>query len=109
MTLFAVHRRRMKNWALGTPIREQSLWSEHAEYIDRIFDAGKIVLGGPYTDGSGALLIISVENEQEARRLFEDDPWVAAEIFDVGTITPWQVFMNGLDKPELRNALKVKP
>jgi uncharacterized protein len=96
MPLFVILRRTSTNWVTGTPAREQPFWDEHAQAIDQLYDAGKLVLAGPFTDGSGALTIVSVENEQEARTIFDNDIWVHKDMLDRGEIKPWQMFLNKL-------------
>ena len=99
MELFVTLRHTQKNWVAGTPARRQLLWDEHAEFMDRLYDTGKIALAGPFTDGSGALVIVRVENEQEAHTIFDDDPWVKEEMLDGGEVKHWQIFLNALNPP----------
>jgi uncharacterized protein YciI len=56
---------------------EQSGWNEHATFIDRLSDDGKIPLGGPVgdVDGQHAVLVVRAGSVDEARAMFADDPW----------------------------------
>ena len=49
----------------------------HVAHLGRLDDAGRFVLGGPLTDGSGGMVVIRAEDEADARRVAESDPFVA--------------------------------
>jgi uncharacterized protein YciI len=99
MELFVVLRKSGPNWVAGKSARQQPYWDEHAEFIDRIFEAGKIMLGGPFDDGSGAMLIVRTATVQEAATIFAGDPWVLHDIMDQGEVKPWQMFLNAFQNP----------
>jgi uncharacterized protein YciI len=46
----------------------------HLEYIDRLYQAGKIVMAGPFTDGKGGMIIYRANSIEEATQLAENDP-----------------------------------
>lgn len=98
MELFVVLLKARPSWVAGKFARQQPYWDEHAAFMDRLFEAGKILLGGPFTDGSGAMVIVRTESEQEARTIFDDDPWVLYDIQDCGEVRPWQIFLNGFNQ-----------
>src|SRR3712207_4006010 len=95
MDLFVVLRKTGPAWDATKPARQQLYWDEHAGYIDRLYEAGKIMLAGPFPDGSGALLVVRTETEQEARTMFDGDIWVEKDMLDCGEIRRWQMFLNG--------------
>lgn len=97
MELYVMMRTVGPAWVTGTPVRQQPLWDEHAEYIDRLYAAGKVVLAGPFSDGQGALVVVRVENEQEARHIFDGDPWVTENMLDSGEPRHWQIFLNAFN------------
>ena len=47
-TLYLVYRNPGPSWVKGRPSCQQPLWDEHAAFMDRVFDEGRIVLAGPY-------------------------------------------------------------
>ncbi|HEX2912045.1 MAG TPA: YciI family protein [Chloroflexia bacterium] len=98
MQTFVVFRKAGSAWVPNLAARQQPYWDEHAEFMDRLFETGQILLGGPFDDGSGALLIIRVENEQAAQTIFEDDPWTVKDIQDKGEVKAWQIFLNAYQK-----------
>lgn len=55
----------------------QRLRPAHLEYVARLRREGKVVMAGPFGDGSGGMVIYRVESVEEARRLVLDDPVVS--------------------------------
>lgn len=62
--------------------------------MDRLFEAGRIVMGGPYSDYSRVLIIVEAETAVEASALFDGDPWVSAGILSVSEVIEWTVFLD---------------
>lgn len=92
-TLFIVFRDPGPSWIEGRHTRQQPLWDEHAVFMDGLFEAGRVVLGGPYADGSRALVIVEARNRDEAQALFDDDPWTTEELLGVGEAIEWTVYL----------------
>jgi len=70
-------------------IRDQLLWDEHAEFMDRLVADGVIVLGGPVGDGSQTLHVVEAKDEDDVRQRLAADPWARARLLEVGSIEPW--------------------
>jgi uncharacterized protein YciI len=98
-TLFLVFRRPGPSWAAGLPTRQQPLWDEHAVFIDRLFEQGRIILAGPYADHSRALLIVQASGIAEASELFRDDPWARHGILVESEVIEWSVFLDSRKNP----------
>jgi len=47
---------------------------EHANYIKSKFVAGKVLMAGPYVDGSSAMTIFDVQEEQEIINIINQNP-----------------------------------
>ena len=94
--LFVVDRPAGAEWVSGKGAREQPLWDEHAAFMDDLFERGLIALGGPFLDDSGAMLVMRVADESEARELLEPDPWCSngRDIQGIGRIRPWTIFLD---------------
>jgi uncharacterized protein len=45
-------------WVAGKTSREQAYWDEHATFMDKLFEEGTVILGGPYADYTGILILI---------------------------------------------------
>jgi uncharacterized protein YciI len=59
---------------------ESELMEEHFEYLKSLLAAGKLILAGPSLDPPFGIIVLEAESEEEARRLIEADPSVAAGI-----------------------------
>ena len=81
-------------WAAGKTVREQPYWSEHADFMDRLFEQGMVIMGGPFTDGTGSLVLLEAETEDEVRTLLASDPFVVHDIFALSSLKQWQVFLD---------------
>jgi uncharacterized protein YciI len=93
-TLYLVFRDPGPSWRPGVTTREQPLWDEHAAFIDRLFEQGRIVMAGPYADCSRALIIVHAGTKAEASGLFRDDPWTRDGILVDSEIIEWTVFVD---------------
>jgi uncharacterized protein YciI len=93
-TLFLVFRNPGPSWVPGLPSRQQPLWDEHAAFMDRVFEQGHIVLGGPYADFSRVLLIVQAEGKPEASELFRDDPWTISGVLVESQVVEWSIFLD---------------
>ena len=81
-------------WVLGKTVREQTYWTEHAAFMDRLFENGTVIMGGPFTDGTGSLVLVEAKEENEVRTLFADDPFVVHCIFVLSSLKQWQLFLD---------------
>lgn len=81
-------------WAEGKNVREQPYWNEHADFMDPLFAAGMVVLGGPFADGSGSLLVLEAADEREVRETFAADPFVTKGVFVMQSLKQWTLFLD---------------
>ena len=92
-TLFLVFRGPGPSWVPGRPTRQQPLWDEHADFMDRLFDQGRVVLGGPYADYSRNLVVVNARDTEEATELFRDDPW-SGGVLSSPEVIEWTIFLD---------------
>jgi uncharacterized protein len=85
-------------WAAGKTVREQAYWDEHAEFMDRLFENGTVILGGPFSDGTGSLVIVEAEELSEVTTLIANDPFVVHQIFALRSLKQWQLFLDARQK-----------
>ena len=75
-------------WDPNRPLEEQSLWPEHAAFMDELVDSGFIVLGGPLADEYRVAHVVEAESEAAVRKTLERDPWSGTHL-QVDAIEPW--------------------
>ena len=81
-------------WVQGKTVREQPYWTEHAAFMDQLFANGTVIMGGPFTDGSGSMVLVEAEEESEVRTLIANDPFVVQRIFVLSSLKQWQLFLD---------------
>jgi uncharacterized protein YciI len=90
VAFFVVLRRTGPQWDSSRPIEEQSDWPAHASFMDRLVDAGFVVLGGPLADERRVVLVVEAESEDALRATLALDPWSETHL-RVDTVDPWTV------------------
>jgi uncharacterized protein YciI len=95
---FLVRHARGPAWNPARGRREQAGWNEHAAFIDRLSEAGKILLGGPAGDinGQHTVLVVHADSEHDARAMFTDDPW-SDSVLRIEHVEPWTLWI-GADR-----------
>jgi uncharacterized protein YciI len=69
--------------------------AQHRAHLAALLEQGKLVLAGPFTDDSGAMLLFEAEHLQQVQSWIEADPFFAAGIFTEIDTRPWKpVFAN---------------
>jgi uncharacterized protein YciI len=81
-------------WVAGKTVREQPYWDDHAVFMDRLFENGMVLLGGPFADATGSMVIVEAENEQEVADLIAQDPFVVHDIFVLKSLKQWLLFLD---------------
>ncbi|HLJ34710.1 MAG TPA: YciI family protein [Ktedonobacteraceae bacterium] len=85
-------------WVPGKTVREQPYWEQHATFMDRLFENGMVVLGGPFADATGSLVILEAENEHEVADIIAHDPFAVHEIFALSSFKQWLLFLDARHK-----------
>ena len=86
------------NWVAGKTSREQPYWTEHATFMDALFEEGTVVMGGPFADYSSFLVIVEASDENVVRELFEHDPFIVHGILHLSSVHEWLVFLDARKK-----------
>lgn len=84
-------------WASGPP-DEQPGWDDHSAFIDELVARGTMVMGGPFTDHSGSLIVLENVGEAEARDLVTQDPFVVNGVFVLEDVRGWSVYVDALTR-----------
>lgn len=80
-TFIAVYEHGPK-WIEGQPQSAQPL-EAHLEYLICLHKSGQVVMGGPFEDDSGGLVLLTVDDLSEAKQLIARDPAIVAGILKV--------------------------
>ena len=76
-------------WDRSKPMEEQTLWREHADYMDALAERGFFLFGGPgrYPRVPFA---VRAESEDELRAELARDPWHESHLV-VESVEPWTI------------------
>jgi uncharacterized protein YciI len=81
-------------WDPDKPVREQPFWDDHARYKDALFETGAIVLGGPFADRTGALVIVAADSAAQVYEMYCRDPWTERDVLVVTDVKEWTIFLD---------------
>jgi len=93
-TFLVTMRRAGPDWVATLPPEEQSDWSPHADYMDRLVESGFVVLGGPLADEHRVVLVVEAESEDVVRDALSRDPWSESHL-RVDAVERWTVRLDG--------------
>ena len=71
----------------------QSSRPVHRQYLAQLKEHGKLAASGPFTDGSGALIIYEAATREEAEQILKGDPFSKNGIFVSYVLRPWNPVM----------------
>jgi uncharacterized protein len=63
----------------------------HRDYLSGLLKDGKLVVAGPFTDDSGAIIVYETETAEQAESVLKGDPFCQRGIFVSWKIRPWKV------------------
>jgi len=69
--------------------------SRHRAYLAELKRQKKVIAAGPFSDGSGALIIYETADADELERLLARDPYGSAEVYGERIIREWGPFIGG--------------
>ena len=62
----------------------------HLENLRPLVNTGKVVIAGPFTDGSGSLILADFENEGAAKAFADSDPYTSNGVFERVEVKPFR-------------------
>ncbi|HSP71718.1 MAG TPA: YciI family protein [Gaiellaceae bacterium] len=80
-------------WGVGPPDAQPG-WEDHDGFVDRLVERGIVVMGGPFSDWSGAMLIFEGVTREDARTIIDSDPFVVNGVFVLDEILEWTVYVD---------------
>lgn len=78
---------------LQDPEKVQSLRPVHRQYLAQLLERGQLAAAGPFTDGTGALIVYEAPSAEEAEKLLKADPFHQNGIFLKYVLRPWNTVM----------------
>jgi catechol 2,3-dioxygenase-like lactoylglutathione lyase family enzyme len=68
--------------------------------MDSLFEAGMVILGGPFADKTGSLVIVMADNAAQVHELFRRDPWTEQDVLVVAEVKEWTIFLDSRNRIE---------
>lgn len=62
----------------------------HRQWLESLVEQGTVLASGPFTDGTGALLLFSAANEAALNSLVSQDPFALAGAISAVKTTGWK-------------------
>lgn len=78
---YAVLLQRGPNWPTDSASPQTAHLQAHKKYMGDLFESGATLIGGPYPDLSGAVLILKADDAAHAEKLVGGDPAVRHKLF----------------------------
>ena len=92
--LFLVRVERGGPWDWSKDMREQELWTEHAQFMNSLVDDGVVVLGGPVEGGREAFHVVDASSEPALRARFREDPWARNGMLRITSVERWTILLS---------------
>lgn len=71
------------------PVRRAEVRPAHLAYVRELAERGALVLAGPWTDGTGSMMIYEVPSEAEATQLLAQDPYSQSGVIELIRLREW--------------------
>lgn len=84
------------NWIKDIPFREQPGVGEHVQYMRRQLEKGLLLIGGPFPDNTGGMMVTTISDIDEAVTIAEADPAVKSGLLNV-KVKQWMIPMSAVD------------
>jgi len=62
----------------------------HLENLRPLVEQGRVIVGGPFTDGSGSLMVVEMESEAAAIEFARTDPYTKEGVFERVEVKPFR-------------------
>ncbi len=83
------------NWNHNLTSTDQPGIEQHYRYMNKLKEAGKIILGGHYLDAAGGMMIFQLATLEQARRAANDDPAVKSGLLQE-KVRSWQAELSSV-------------
>ncbi|MGH1366888.1 MAG: YciI family protein [Calditrichia bacterium] len=79
-------------WIKDIPFQEQPGVKDHVQYMSSFMESKTLVIGGPFLDNSGGMMVCKAESQEAAEKIANEDPGVKSGLLKV-EIKRWLVPM----------------
>lgn len=62
----------------------------HLENLKSLLAQNRMIIGGPFTDGSGSLMIVEMDSQAEAEEFARNDPYKRQGVFERVEVRPFR-------------------
>jgi uncharacterized protein YciI len=62
----------------------------HLDNLRPLAERGKVAIAGPFTDGSGSLIIVDMDSEADALAFAQSDPYTTGGVFNRVEVKPFR-------------------
>jgi uncharacterized protein YciI len=80
-------------WQSGKRVTEQPFFREHIEYMQQVFAARQLLMGGPFLDTQSGLGILDLASVAQAWEIVTRDPFALARVIEPH-LHPWHAYFN---------------
>ena len=84
------------NWKEGVPFQEQPGVEEHVKYMRQQLANGFLLMGGPFLDNTGGMMICRTSEIKKAKEIAEADPCVISGLLKV-KVKQWMIPMTSVE------------
>lgn len=99
MPLFAVIRKRGRDWRPSLPLERQQDWDAHASFMDNLAREGFVVLAGPLEATAEALIVVRANSAEEVEERLAADPWTRTGLLETTKVAEWTLRIGTLPRP----------
>lgn len=84
-----------EKWVDTLQFNQQPGVMEHVQYMATFLESRKLVMGGPFLDNSGGMMIYMCEKKEDAEKIANEDPSVKKGLLKV-QVKPWLAAMSSV-------------
>jgi uncharacterized protein YciI len=95
-TFLAILHRSGPQWDAAIALEQQTGYSAHAAYMNKLVEQRVVILGGPLADEHRVLLVVEAGSEESARVTLSRDPWHLAHL-RIESIEQWTLRLDSRD------------
>ncbi|MGA7173450.1 MAG: hypothetical protein WB020_07720 [Candidatus Dormiibacterota bacterium] len=96
-TFLAIRHRSGPQWDVVIALEQQTGYSAHAAYMNKLVEQRVVVLGGPLADEHRVVLVVDAGAEESARAILFRDPWHRAHL-RIESMEQWTIRLDSRDR-----------